>query len=273
MAVAGIKIGVQFPELDALRKGLRALGDKKAASVLLGEALERAIFPAYLRLREVTPVGPTGNLKRAATYKVKVYPRTGGAVGLIGYTRAAKQESRSAQGGDVEAGPDRGFHQWWLEFGTKQRTVPGRRSTGNNPKARKYDRRSPTAPFVRTRVRNGKTITETVRGRGVLHPVSELKLTYIASSYNSLGPFEMVNGKPDRQHAFFKKSKTPIIIPAMKPGGIAGRPPVQTAWNQTKAQVAATLTRELRISLEAAVSTLVLRSTGSITGALTAAGG
>jgi hypothetical protein len=83
----------------------------------------------------------------------------------------------------------------------------------------------------------------------------------------------MVNGKPDRQHAFFKKSKTPIIIPAMKPGGIAGRPPVQTAWNQTKAQVAATLTRELRISLEAAVSTLVLRSTGSITGALTAAGG
>jgi hypothetical protein len=267
MAVAGIKIGIEFPELERLRQGIKNLGDKKAASVLLKKALEKAIGPAFVRMRELTPVGPTGNLKRAARSKVKAYARTGNAVALIGYTRAARADSESAAGGRVEAGPDRAFHQWWLEFGTKQRTVPGRRSKGNNPKARKYDRKSPTVPFVRTRVRNGKTITETVRGRGVLHPVSELKLTYIASSYNSLGEFEMVNGKPDRPHAFFKKSKTPIIIPAVKPGGIAGRPPIQTAWSQTQAQVAETLTRELRISLEAAISALVLRSSGTIDGA------
>ena len=105
MAVAGIKIGVEFPELAALRQGIRALGDKKAAAELLGEALERAIFPAYLRLREVTPVGPTGNMKRAATYKVKVYPRTGGAVALIGYTRAGAAGSSSAAGARLRPDP------------------------------------------------------------------------------------------------------------------------------------------------------------------------
>lgn len=270
MAVAGIKIGVEFPELAALRQGIRALGDKKAAAELLGEALERAIFPAYLRLREVTPVGPTGNMKRAATYKVKVYPRTGGAVGLIGYTRAGAAGSSSAAGGTVEAGPDRAFHQWWLEFGTKQRVIS---KFSNKP----YQRKSPTAPF--SRVRNGRE--ETVRGKGVVHWVSGQN-AYIASSFNRLGPFKFVKGignrdrvqtDPPYDKAFFRKSKTPIIIAPIQPGGLEGRPPVQTAWNQTKAQVADTLTRELRISLEAAVSTLVLRSTGSITGALTAAGG
>lgn len=261
MAVAGIKISADFPDLEQLRKGLIALGDKRANAAILGEALEKAIWPAYLRLREVTPEGPTGNLKRAVSYKVKTYPRSGGAVGLIGYERSGTGANRSAQGGTVRAGKDRAFHQWWIEFGTKQRTVS---KFSNKP----YQRKSPTTPF--TRVRNGKQ--EIVRGKGVVHWVSGQN-AYIASSYNRLGPFEMVkmpDGRmqtdPPYPNAFFKKSKNPIIIPPTPAGGVAGLPPVRTAFEQSQSSVAFILTQELRISLEKAISALTLRDTGSITG-------
>lgn len=269
MAVAGIKIGVEFPELQKLREGIRNLGDKRAAAVILGDALEKAILPAFLRLGEVTPIGPTRNLRRAVDYKVKVYPGSGGAVALIGYRRAGEANSVSAAGGTVEAGPDRAFHQWWLEFGTKQRSIA---KFSNKP----YQRKSPTAPF--TRFRMGRE--ETVRGKGVTHWVSGQN-AYIASSFNRLGPFKFVRGgdktrvqtDPAYPRAFFKKSKTPIIIPAVQPGGIAGRPPVQTAWANTQNQVAERLTKELTISFEAAIKALTFSNTGSITGALTSAGG
>jgi hypothetical protein len=269
MAVAGAQITVEFPELEKLREGIRSLGDKAAAAELLGDALYKAVYPAFLRLGEVTPIGPTRNLRRAASIKVKTYPRNGGAVALIGYQRAGAGASRSAQGGTVEAGPDRAFHQWWLEFGTKDRVVS---KFSNKP----YQRKSPTTPFKR--IRMGRE--ETVRGKGVVHWVSGQN-AYIASSFNRLGPFKFVRSQSDRKSvqtdpaypkAFFKKSKTPITINAVEPGGVAGLPPVQTAWNQTKGQVAERLTRELQISLEAAVRALTFTDTGSITGALTAAG-
>ena len=270
MAVAGAKITVEFPELERLREGIRNLGDKAAAAELLGDALYKAVYPAFLRLGEVTPIGPTRNLRRAVDLKVKTYPRNGGAVALIGYKRAGVGNSRSAAGGTVEAGPDRAFHQWWIEFGTRQRVVS---KFSNKP----YQRKSPTTPF--TRIRMGRE--ETVRGKGVVHWVSGQN-AYIASSFNRLGPFKFVRGNADRSRvqtdpaydkAFFKKSKTPIIIPAVEPGGVEGRPPVQTAWSQTKGQVAERLQKELRISLEAAIKALTYTDTGSITGALTAAGG
>jgi hypothetical protein len=269
MAVSGIKIGIEFPELERLRQGIKNLGDKKFASTILAEALEKAIYPAFLRLGEVTPIGPTRNLRRAVSYKVKPYPRTGNAVALIGYARAGDGGSVSAQGGTVRAGPDRAFHQWWLEFGTKQRIIS---KFSNKP----YQRKSPTAPF--TRIRNGKE--ETVRGSGAVHWVSGQN-AYIASSFNRLGPFKFVKVAGDRKRvqtdppynrAFFRKSKTPIIIDPVLPGGVAGRPPVQTAWNQTKSLVAERLTRELQISLEAAIQALTFSGRGSITGALTQEG-
>jgi hypothetical protein len=270
MAVAGAKITVEFPELEKLRAGIRNLGDKAAAAELLGDALYKSVYPAFLRLGEVTPIGPTRNLRRAVALKIKKYPRKGEAVALFGYRRAAKEKATSAAGGDVKAGPDRAFHQWWLEFGTNDRPLK------QSPKMRRYDRRSPTVPF--TRVRNGRE--ETVRGKGVLHSVTEKTPTYIASSWNKLGQFKFEkagNGRvqttPGYPNAFFKKSKDPIVIPAMPAGGTSGKPPVQTAWNQTKGVVAERLQRELRLSLENAVKALVYRDTGSITGAITQAGG
>lgn len=261
MAVAGIQLDINTDELRGLAANIQAFFPKADAADVLGDAIEKAIWPAYLRLREVTPVGPTGNLKRAVAYKIVKYKQTGVAVGLIGYQRAGQGDARSAQGGTVLAGPDRAFHQWWLEFGTRQRRV-GKFS--NEP----YQRKSPTKPF--TRVRNGRT--ETVRGKGVVHWVSGQN-AYIASSFNRLGPFKFTkeqNGRvqtdPAYPKAFFKKSKTPIVIPAMPVGGDAGLPPVQTAWNQTQAQVAEYLQRHLSLTLGQAWAALRFRESGSVTG-------
>ena len=256
MPVAGITISEGIPELRALQASLRKLGDNKALSAILSEALEKAIFPAYLRLKEVSPVGPTGNLKRAADYKVKPYPNNGRAVALIGYRQVGKADSVSAAGGSVQVGPDRAFHQWWVEFGTRDRTVPGRRSRNPQPVARNYERRSPTVPF--TRVRLGRP--EIVQGSGVLQKIQEQTPTYIASSFNRLGGLRKVfrqNGRmvtdPTYPNAFFKKSKTPIVIRPFPVGGWAGRPPVQTAWQQSESKVVGILASELQLSLERAV--------------------
>jgi hypothetical protein len=153
--------------------------------------------------------------------------------------------------------------QWWLEFGTKERRIS---KFSNEP----YQRKSPTTPFVR--VRNGRQ--ETVRGKGVVHWVSGQN-AYIASSFNRLGPFKMlkdtggqgrVQTDPAYPRAFFRKSRQPIVIPAMPAGGESGRPPVQTAWDQTQAQVAEYLQRELSLTLGQAWAALRFRDAGSVSG-------
>ena len=60
MAVAGIQLNINTDELRSLRDNIRAFFPRAEAAEVLGEAIEKAIWPAYLRLREVTPVGPTG---------------------------------------------------------------------------------------------------------------------------------------------------------------------------------------------------------------------
>lgn len=245
MAVAGIGLNLESPELGQLRDSLRALFGPKEISPILGEALEKAIWPAFLRLREVTPAGPTQNLKRAVNWKVKTYPKNGGAVALIGYNRSGTGDAKSAQGGSVLAGKDRAFHQWWIEFGTKERKVT---KVANKP----YQRRSKL---------------------GNVHWVSGQN-TVIASSFNRLGPFKMVKDAdggfrtdPAYPKAFFKKAKkgeAVLKIPETPAGGVDRQPPVKTAWEQSQGKVAFILQQELRLSLEQALSTLLVRTTGSL---------
>lgn len=263
MATAGIVISADFPELEKVGQAIRGLGDKNFTAQSLKDALEKAIFPAYRRLREITPVGPTGNLRAAAMYLAKAYPKDGNAVGLIGYRRSGQRDSQSAAGGKVRVSSgttgDRAYHQWLIEYGTKPRVV-GKFS--NRP----YSRKSPSVPFVRTRLGQ----QEVVRGRGLVHTVSGQN-AYIASSYKSLGPFAIIKRQgggfltdPPYQAAFFKKSKNPIVIEPTPPGGVDGRPPIRTAFAETQAQVAFILQQELRISLERALSTLTYRAEGTI---------
>jgi hypothetical protein len=260
MAVAGVKIAFDFPELEQLRKDLAALGNKRANALLLGEALEKAVNPAWIRLRGITPEGPTGNLKRAVSSKVKTYPKDGGAVALVGYERAGVGGSSSAQGGTVRAGKDRAFHQWWLEFGTKGRKI-------NKKSTRPYGRRG------HLRRVPGKPAVEVMP-----HIVKKGQNQYIASSFNELGPFRTLNTprnpdgsrlvqtKPGYPNAFFRASSEPFEIRPSPVGGVDGRPPVQTAFEDSQSKMAFILTQELRISLARAWDALTLRDTGSITG-------
>jgi hypothetical protein len=265
MATAGIVISANFPDLQRVGDAIRGLGDTNFTAQSLKNALEKAIEPARLRLRELTPVGPTGNLRAAISTKVIAYSRDGNAVALIGYQRAGKLDSTSAAGGKVRSSRassgDRASHQWLIEYGTRQRVV-GKFS--NTP----YQRKSPTVPFVRTRM----GIQETVRGKGVVHTVKGQN-AYIASSFKTLGPFDTIrqrNGRvqtdPPYPGAFFRKSKTPIVIAPTPVGGRAGRPPVRTAFEQSQSQVAFILQQELRISLERALSTLTFRGEGTLSG-------
>jgi hypothetical protein len=260
MAVAGVSLSLDTSELLRLQESLGKVFDNAGLAETLAEALDKALFPAMSRLRENTPVGPTGNLKRAVNMKIVKYKNSGVAVGLIGYNRAGVGKSSSAAGGTVQAGPDRAFHQWWLEFGTKQRVVA---KLSNKPYQRKAHQRT---------MKSGKVASIKA------HQVSGQN-AYIASSYNKLGPFTMAKGidgrvqtDPAYPNAFFRKSKTPIVIPAMNPGG-SGEPPLRKTWNEYQGKVAQRLTSELRISLERALDSLTYTSTGSVTGATIQAGG
>jgi hypothetical protein len=298
MATAGIVIAANFPGLREVGDAIRNLGDKQFTAVALKDALQKAIAPAESRLRELTPLGPTGNLRAAVMSLAKAYTKSGNAVGLIGYRRSGNRGAVSAAGGRVRVSSgsegDRAYHQWLIEYGTQARVVS---KFSNTP----YQRKSPSAPFVRTRrgggvesvraytrVRNGKsfrvkgfsrartaTVQEVVQGSGEVHTVSGQN-AYIASSYNSLGPFQMirqpgnrklVQTSPPTPGAYFKKSANPIVIPPTPEGGVAGQPPIRTAFQQTQAQVASILQQELRISLERALSTLTYNASGSISGA------
>jgi len=267
MAVAGVYLSLDTSELVRLQQSLGKVFDNEGLASTLAEALERALDPAARRLRENTPVGPTGNLKRAVNMKVVEYKTSGVAVGLIGYNLAGVGKTNSAAGGSVQAGPDRAFHQWWLEFGTKQRVVS---KLSNKPYQRKAHQRT---------MKSGKVASIKA------HQVSGQN-AYIASSYSELGQFKMmktprvprgesgqrVQTDPAYPKAFFQKSKTPIVIPAMNPGG-SGEPPLRKTWNEYQGKVAERLTSELRISLERALESLTYTSTGSVTGATIQAGG
>jgi len=251
--VAFISITVDSTDLKQKTEQLRNLfgqDGRAGLAATLEAALEKAIWPAYLRLREVTPVGPTGNLKRAAHYKTVAYPKSGAAVGLIGY-RQSQKERGTATAGSVRIGKERGFHQWWLEFGTKERVVT---KLSDKPYPRKAHTR---------RMKSGKVANisaHQVKGQGAV----------IASSLAARGPFDInADGSKSQPYAFFmkgKKGQGAIRLPGVRPGGVAGRPPVQTAFEQTKNQVAEILRRELSISIEAAISKITQSSTGTISG-------
>jgi hypothetical protein len=255
-----ITITIDQQELRNMRDALGNLFPRADQARVLGAIMRKAVKPALDKLREVTPVGPTGNLLRAAKSKVVTYSKTGVAVGLIGYNRAGRESSASAAGGSVRSGPDRAFHQWWLENGTQQRVVA---KLSNTPYGRRgHLRRIAGKPAVEVRP----------------HMVSGQN-AYIASSFNRLGPFKVqpttrvprgstgqrVQTDPAYPRAFFKKSKTPIIIQSMLPGGLAGRPPVETAFRESQQAVAEIIQRELRLTLEQAIGTISRSAQGTIT--------
>lgn len=252
MSVVGIRLSTEIPQLQQLKDGIGRLFTPKEKSQIMREAIKKAIAPTLERLKQVSPVGPTGNLQRAADSKVVPYPADGVAVGLVGFRRSGRQSSESAAGGAVRAGKDRGYHQWWLEQGTQDRFVSKISNTPYTRKAHQRRMRSGTVADVQQ---------HTVKGQGAV----------IASSFNKLGPFKMnrterredgqrVQTDPAYQRAFFKKGKqgeSAIKMAAVTPGGKAGLPPLQTAWDQTRPTVQDILIRELQLTIEQTLDSLV----------------
>jgi hypothetical protein len=274
MATVGIALTIEQTELRELQAALGKVFTNSEKTQILRRALEKAIAPAFQELKRLAPVGPTGNLSRAVAKKVQGYSKDGNAVALIGFKRAGKEKSASAAGGTVRAGPDRAFHQWWLEEGTKERF------TKKQAPPKKYSRAGSNRGGFERRgyemTRNGKTFRVTahsVSGHSVAgHEVNDPNAYYYASSYIELQEFKIQKfrgeqgfvTKPGYPNAFFKKSRNPIRIPPMPAGGSAGQPPLQTAWDRTRSTVAEILQRELRISLEAALDALTRSAVGSL---------
>lgn len=259
MAVGRIVVSAGMPGLKELTDAIGRVLPPDAKADIMAEALKKAVEPPFRRLYELTPVGPTGNLRAAAAKKIVKYRKDGVAVAILGYRRSGKQPTTSAAGGSVQVSTtndgDRGFHQWWLEQGTLPR--PLKSSISNKPFGRRgHLRRVRGKPSVDVRP----------------HQVKQGQGGYIASSFYRLGPFQIVKSSdpsrvqtdPPYERAFFKKSKNPIIIPPMRVGGFSGRPPLETAWRDTEGQVAEILQRELSISLDLALSSLTYSATGTV---------
>ena len=253
MALGIIQLEIDASEIAQLQKSLKQLFDNKGLARILEDALKKAIKPAEERLKQITPVGPTENLRNAVSSRTKAYEKTGTAVGLVGYRQSTKEPSTAISNAarSVRKGKNRGFHQWWLEFGTKERTVT---AIANKPYTRRAHQRRMKSGVV------AQINAHEVSGQGAV----------IASSFNKRG--QVFNSDGSLQpYAFFKKGKkgeTAISVGATPAGGIRRIAPVQTALRETQPQIAAILQQELRISLERAIDAITFSSSGTVGGVI-----
>lgn len=203
------QIRIEGPDLYEIREEFKKL-PKNIAARVIGAGLKRAAKPGETALKQLTPRGPTGNLQRAIKTIVKRYPQDGAAVALVGYVKAGTGKSRSAAGGTVKKGSDRAFHQFWLEFGTKERYTKGPSPRGGYV-ASSYKRLGPFSIRVTKQGKNkGKMKTS-----------------------------------PAYPKAFFKKSATPVYLRET-----TAQHPVKTAYERSKGAISANLNAEMRKALE-----------------------
>lgn len=215
---SGIDVKVEFPELRELQKAFRQFRPSLAKKHM-GAAIKRSLKPGIQALRGNVPRGPTGNLARAITSKVKTYV-SGNAVGLVGFTAAGSGKAVSAKGGAIKKGKDRAFHAGFLEFGTKERII---RTSSRRAGASVASSFNKLGPF--------KIAKTAKRGKfaGVVR----------------------VNTSPKYPKAFFKKAPRGAVLtlPAMPVGGSKGRPPVKSAYEEAlptmRTQLAIEMTKSL----------------------------
>lgn len=208
MADTRVKVEFDTQELAVLRAAFSRL-PKNISARYLGAALRSASRPALTKLRQLTPRGPTGNLKRSIATKVKRY-KSGNAVSLVGY--------QAATGAGQKA---RGFHQGFVEFGTKRRTAKGRYAS---------------TYWSKTVDRQGKfQVLTTKRGKNA----------------------GKIRTKPFPK-SFFKVAKRgqKVELGKMPVGGKRGVAPIKTAWARSLPEVRKTLELQMAVRLENALKDL-----------------
>jgi HK97 gp10 family phage protein len=139
----GIRITVGIPGLEEIRNAFLSLPNNLAAKHMAAGLRRAAEKGGTLQaLKNNTPRGPTGNLRRSIAIKSKRYPRTGVGLVILGFKSGRKMN-------EPYDNTKLGYHQGLVEFGTKQRfrkTKDGREvSTGKMPVGGSFGR-----PPVRT---------------------------------------------------------------------------------------------------------------------------
>jgi HK97 gp10 family phage protein len=207
-ASGSLELSMEFPELTQLREQFKEL-PKNIAAKHLGAALRKAMAPGQAALRKNTPKGPTGNLRKSIKTKVKVYAKDGNAVGIVGYAIGK---------GSL------GYHQGFLEFGTKERKTKGRFASSWKSSSLNNSQY----------VRGGFTILNPKRGRNAGKLIT----------------------KPKSPKAFFKTAKQGQVVNLgkMPVGGRTGVPPVKTSFSQAQPAMRSLLQNELATRLEKALN-------------------
>jgi len=113
-------ISFEFPDIPGLADKFRAL-PASLASAAIGTAVKKALQPAQEKLKQITPVGPTGNLKRGIATKAKRYPKTKAAVAIVGYRKPNSSKPPKSGTKRRNRPADKTQHQFLVEFGTKPR--------------------------------------------------------------------------------------------------------------------------------------------------------
>lgn len=149
----GIRVTANVPGLDQIREKFKELPKNFSARYMaagLRDAIEQG--NTLNVLKNLTPKGPTGNLRRSIGIKTRAYVSTGVGYAIIGYKSGRKLNEPFDP-------TKQGYHQGLVEFGTKQRyrrTKDGRTvSTGKMPVGGSYAR-----PPVRTAWEMTRTAVE-----------------------------------------------------------------------------------------------------------------
>jgi hypothetical protein len=214
----GVDIKVEFPELKQLQAAFRGFRPSLARKHM-GAAIRRSLAPGLTALRSNVTKGPTGNLARSITSKVKTY-RSGNAVGLVGFLAAGSGKTKSAGGGSIKKGKDRAFHAGFLEFGTKERVI----KTSSR--------------------RGGASIASSFKSLG------PFRIAKIARRGKFAGVVR-VNTSPKYPKAFFMKAPRGQVLSLreMPVGGKKGQPPVKTAYRESLGSMRSALSVEMTKSL------------------------
>lgn len=128
MARKELDIKFESPLLDQLAAQLRErLSGDKAENVFtthMAKAIKEALKPGVKLLKDHTPRGPTGNLKRSVQSVAKMYKRDRRWWGAVGYSATGKRSKIHKDG--YRTGSNLGYHQGLVEFGTEPRRTTGR---------------------------------------------------------------------------------------------------------------------------------------------------
>lgn len=245
-------VTMQYPDLEDLRQEFRKL-PKNLAARYMEPVMKKAIEPGLKKLRQVTPRGPSGNLRKSVRKKTKKYVKDGTAIGLIGYS---------------VGGTAKGYHQGWLEFGTKDRKTKGRFASSlrwpeGNPRGAfqvinnyKKTKQARSAGRRADRLAD-RTARSFARGLGASSSARKAAGRIVAlrekqSVLQAAG--RKLRTRPGPPKAFFKTAAAGEVVQLgrMRIGGSTGKPPVKTAFEGSKAEMVGIMREQMGVALELA---------------------